>query len=389
MRRSQELSDIAPVPRSGGLVVMSVILAGLGWLLFTHRLDFPTAAVWLCILGGGLFTGLVAGIDGWRQTGLHVRWRFVTQALVVLPPLVLLPAEHQIFYDYMTVIPERILLGLAWIWFVNLWTYMDGIRSMSAVQAGSISGGIIALSVLAGLPLENGFTELNLIIGGAALGFLFWNARPQARIRLGDIGSTGFGYVLGWMLIMIALQGNGTVALLLPLVYLTDALVTLGLHTFQRKKLRGLQRRYFYQQATHIKGLSDLKTTAMVLVINLLLIVLAATVVMEMLVPWQALLGGLILVKILLLTFYKIGRPGLALQLGRLLIIAVQYVLAKHRMCVILHDAFQQAPILRDLFLNECCSRRLRHWIIGDNVFLEFIKAQHKLGKMSGRPGAG
>jgi len=305
---NERSSHEVPTPRGGGLPVMVIILSGLGFLLFSHILEFPNTQSWNATFVGGILLALVSLIDDWKKDGIAPRWRFLVQILAVVVPLVLLPAEDQIFPQYLGLVPERVLIGLAWLWFLNLYNFMDGINAITGVETVSISGGLVAVCLLAGMPLENGFTELNLIIAGSALGFLFWNARRHARVFLGDVGSIGFGYLLGWILILIALEGNLTVALLLPLVYVTDATITLGIRTFRRQRIWEAHRTHFYQRATHIKGLTHLQTSGMTLVINLLLILLASLAVMEFIAPWQALIGGVVLVKLLLLIFYKIGR---------------------------------------------------------------------------------
>lgn len=306
---NERSSHDTPTPRGGGLAVMPVIFAGQVWLQAKQILVFPEALSWMAVLGGGMFLSLVSWIDDRRQAGVHARWRLLVQLIAVTLPLLFLPAGFQMFAQYnVPLIVERVALGLVWMWFLNLYNFMDGVNAITGVETVSISLGLVVLTLLAGLPLEAGYIELNLIVAGTVLGFLFWNARPHARIFLGDIGSVGLGYLLGWVLILVAMQGNLVVALLLPLVYISDATLTIGKRTFQRKKIWEGHREHFYQQATHLKGLTHLQTAGMTLVINLLLIVTAFLVVLEYVTPLVGFAIGVVLVKILLFIFYKIGR---------------------------------------------------------------------------------
>src|SRR4029453_9183528 len=83
---------------------------------------------------------------------------------------------------------------------------------------------------------------------GAAIGFLVWNWSP-ARIFLGDVGGAPLGYLLGFLLLGLAVRGHWKIALILPLYFLADATITLIRRVLRGERVWQAHRQHFYQQA--------------------------------------------------------------------------------------------------------------------------------------------
>jgi len=75
-----------------------------------------------------------------------------------------------------------------------------------------------------------------------------WNWHP-AKIFMGDVGSVGFGYLLGWLLLVLAASGEWAAALILPMYFVADATITLMRRAFARQTLWQAHRDHFYQRA--------------------------------------------------------------------------------------------------------------------------------------------
>jgi UDP-N-acetylmuramyl pentapeptide phosphotransferase/UDP-N-acetylglucosamine-1-phosphate transferase len=110
-------------------------------------------------------------------------------------------------------------------------------------------------------------------IAAAALGFLPWNWHP-ARLFLGDVGSVALGFLLGWLLLRLAAEGQWAAAVILPLYYLSDATLTLTRRTLRGEKPWQAHREHFYQRAV-AAGLSHAAVVRAVGVANAGLIALA------------------------------------------------------------------------------------------------------------------
>jgi UDP-N-acetylmuramyl pentapeptide phosphotransferase/UDP-N-acetylglucosamine-1-phosphate transferase len=141
---------------------------------------------------------------------------------------------------------DRLVLGIAWLWFINLFNFMDGIDGLAGSETIAIALGYIALLTFAGL--DGPLWWLALIIAAAAVGYLFWNWHP-AKVFMGDAGSIPLGFLLGWLMIDLAFKGHWPAAVILPLYFAADATFTL-----LKRGLRGetpwkAHREHFYQRA--------------------------------------------------------------------------------------------------------------------------------------------
>lgn len=300
-----------PVPRVGGLAVMPVIFAGMTWLYSEQMLLFPQPLCWLIVLASGFAMTLISWANDKRKDRLAAFYRFTIQIMAVIIPLWMLPSEWRICAEYLPFHVERILIGAGWLLFTNIYNFMDGINGITGTQTISITGGIVVLTLISGMGLENGLLEMNIITAGAAAGFMFWNCRPKARVFLSDLGSLGLGYQLGWMLLLISIQGYAVVALILPMVYLMDATFTVVRRAVQGKRIWKNHRDHLYQRVTHETGVTHMQATLMIAVTNVLLLFVAMAVVQNMLTPLYGFVIAAAIACFLMGIFYKIGKRAL------------------------------------------------------------------------------
>jgi UDP-N-acetylmuramyl pentapeptide phosphotransferase/UDP-N-acetylglucosamine-1-phosphate transferase len=232
-RPVERSSHRVPVPRGAGLVLVPALLAGwliLAWHGAPHGTLLVTAAA--AALAAVSWRDDVGGLAVPLRLALHAA--AVAVGVFALPPI--LPGALPWGLD-------RALAGLLWLWFVELYNFMDGIDGIAGVETVALGAGIAL--VLGGI---GGTAALALAAAAAALGFLCWNWHP-ARIFLGDVGSVPLGYLLGWLLLQIAASGFWAAALILPLYYLADASITLARRIARRAPFWQAHREHFYQRA--------------------------------------------------------------------------------------------------------------------------------------------
>lgn len=233
---NERSSHTLPTPRGGGLATTPVLALA---LLFTLS---PTA-----LLGvGALVLLAVSWLDD--RKGLPPAPRFAVHALTVIGFLILLPGDGLVFQGALPLWADRVLTVIGWLWFVNLYNFMDGIDGITGVETVSLGLGI---ALVAGFDTA-GWTEQLIppalavaAVGGA---FLVFNWHP-AKLFLGDSGSVPFGYVLGGLLVMLAMQGRLAAALILPAYYLADATITITRRALAGEKIWQPHRKHFYQRA--------------------------------------------------------------------------------------------------------------------------------------------
>ena len=184
--------------------------------------------------------------------------------------------------------------GLLWIWFINLFNFMDGIDGIAGGETAAIAVGVGSVAALGGSAVDTVLGAAT--VAGAAVGFLWWNRHP-ARIFLGDVGSAPLGFLLGWMLLDLAARGLWAPALILPLYYLADATVTIVRRALRGERVWHPHRQHYYQQAVR-RGLSHTAVVGAVVLADAALIGLALAAAAGW--PWPALGGACVVVLVLL-----------------------------------------------------------------------------------------
>ena len=263
-------SHQTPIPRGGGLAVVPLVL--FLWLVLplmgvgADRLPTP---LFVPLVVAVLLIAIVSWVDDLK--GLSQIVRLVSHIVAIGAILVVLPVEKLYFQGLLPPWADKLVAGLIWLWFVNLFNFMDGIDGISGVETISICIGIAL--VVGGTVGVSGLGGLALAVGGTAAGFLLWNWQP-AKIFLGDVGAVPLGFVLGWLLLELAAAGAWAAALILPLYYFSDATITLCRRAICGEKFWQAHRQHFYQQAAN-GGMSHARISIMIAVANIGLIAMA------------------------------------------------------------------------------------------------------------------
>jgi len=267
---NERSSHSRPTPRGGGLAVTSVLAA----VLIALRCRYPVLLEGLELGVGAL--GLMA-LSWWDdRKGLPALPRFAAHAAICALFLALTPPDWLVFQGWLPFWVDRALALLGWLWFVNLYNFMDGIDGITGVETACVGAGLAVVCALTG--------EVRLlppagVTAAAALGFLVWNWHP-ARIFLGDSGSIPLGFILGGLLVHLAARGQLAAALILPAYYVADASITLLWRLRDGETIWQPHRRHFYQRAVR-GGQSHARVSLAILGGNVLLIGCACLAAMD------------------------------------------------------------------------------------------------------------
>ncbi len=256
-------SHKTPVPRGGGIGFMLVVLIGLAAVA-----TIDGTVPWALLVGIIVVVGISFADD---LKPLPFWLRLLLQAVSVAAVLASMQTDTPILAGGLPVWLDRFLLGLAWLWFINLFNFMDGIDGIAAGQAVTIGIGLVGLSLLQ-LAIADGALPA-VIVTAAAAGFLIYNWHP-ARLFMGDAGSAGLGFVLGWLLIQAAGAGFLAAALILPMYFVLDASSTLLMRLVRRRPLATAHRDHAYQAAVD-RGVPHRTVTNAVVGVGVLLFDLA------------------------------------------------------------------------------------------------------------------
>ncbi len=242
---NERSSHTVPTPRGGGWGVMLALLPFWLWALWkAGRLTQPAE---LALLGSSVVLMAISWIDDRRGLGPAIR--FATQIVGVAMVMALLPADLSLTAGLLPLPLDRLAAGFIWLWFVNLFNFMDGIDGITGGATAAMGFGLMLIW------LRHGPDQLQAFRGAmfvaVALGFLVWNWSP-AKIFMGDVGSVPLGYLLGFCLIRLAMDGGQIAALIVAMYYLADATITLLKRARRGARIWQAHREHFYQRSAQL-----------------------------------------------------------------------------------------------------------------------------------------
>ena len=165
---NERSSHSTPMPRGGGAAVVLAIIAG--WsleLLISGSISTANIVVFIA----AIFLGLVGFIDDLRS--LPILPRLLTQTGAIVIGLWFLQDHGGLFKRLFPPALDLAITGFIWLWFMNLFNFMDGIDGISGVEIITIGLGLVGLSASGTIP-EILFGPAMVFIA-SAMGFLVWN----------------------------------------------------------------------------------------------------------------------------------------------------------------------------------------------------------------------
>jgi len=318
---NERSSHSLPTPRGGGLAIVPVVV--IAWTVVGVMGD--AAPPMFVVVALAVVLAVVFWIDDLR--GLPVAVRLAVQAAAIAVVLIAAPSDRAYISAALPSAVDLLLAGVFWLWFVNLFNFMDGIDGLAGGETASIGFGVAIVVFVGGV--AGNLPAPGIALAAAALGFLIWNWQPAkvflgdvgsvplgfvtgwlllelqpAKVFLGDVGSVPLGFVTGWLLLELAAHGQGVAALILPLYYLADATVTLARRAARGERVWQAHREHFYQRAVQ-RGHSHAAVVRHVLAVNVVLVGLAAVAAAGR--PGIAFAGAVLAVGTLL---FFLGWPG-------------------------------------------------------------------------------
>ena len=228
---SQIRNKRLPSAPSGGGIVISFVLV---ICLVAADISYGIMLAMLLLIAVSLLHSII---------NIPVIFRVLVQAMAVAIPLNTM--DSGLFSVLLPAMPDKILTGAAWIWFMHMFTSLDKTDGLCAIEAICICGAISMVAVFAGVfPSE--LSIYSLITASAIIGFLWWNWAP-AKIRMGEVGSIPIGFILGYLLMQLSAAGYSYATAIIPAVILSDGIIT------HLKKIVGSNPKtpYYFERAMH------------------------------------------------------------------------------------------------------------------------------------------
>jgi len=253
-------SHSLPTPKGAGLAIIFSFI-------FLHYLFMEKLNI-IFLLSIIILTS-ISFINDYKQ--LSAIFRLITQSIAILIVLFFWSPikDITIFNNFIPIWSEKILIFFTFLWFVNLFNFMDGIDGITSTQCLIISIGTAISFYLSGKTSDIEFF-LCAFISGASLAFLIWNWFP-AKVFLGDAGSIPLGFINALLMLMLCKNGLWFVALILNSYYFSDATYTLLKRIKMKKKPWEAHKEHFYQLAIQ-KGAKHSTVCKIIFIHGLLLI---------------------------------------------------------------------------------------------------------------------
>lgn len=245
-----------PVPRSGGLAIL-VSVASVLALLFVLR-GLPPYV--LAIGAAAAVVAAVSFLDDRIDVPQAIRLLLQVVAAAILITAGLSWSVMDLpGIQWRLPMPLAFLVtGLYVVWMTNLYNFMDGIDGFAG---GMAVFGFGSLGVLGWQAGDLGFALTATAIAAAAAGFLTGNF-PQARIFLGDVGSSTLGLLAAALALWGASVGHFPlwVAWLAFSPFIVDATWTLLARASRGEAVWRAHRSHHYQRLV-LAGWSHRRTT--------------------------------------------------------------------------------------------------------------------------------
>lgn len=251
-----------PVPRGAGIVIIFAMNA----LLFVFAVynNYFNAQI-LSLIISLLFIASVFFVEDIITLKIH--YRLISQILVVAFGMYFILGKEVIIFPYLPDFINYIIVFISWLWFINLYNFMDGIDGITATETIAICFGVILIShhLQQIIPIE-----IATIIIVSMIVFLLFNWSP-AKVFIGDGGSVALGFLIGLLLIRIAHFTNVLVSITLALYYLSDSGITIVKRMMKGEAIWLAHSDHFYQKAIR-KGMSAKLIVCLISIVNLCLI---------------------------------------------------------------------------------------------------------------------
>ena len=209
----------------GGLILFAVTLSTLLWANLSNRYIWIVLAVMISF-------GAIGWLDDYLKVvkrdprGLASRWKYLLQSVFGLIAAVWLystadvPAATAFHVPLLKDVAVPLGVGfvaVAYFWIVgfsNAVNLTDGLDGLAIMPTVLVAGALGVFAYLSGhaqfahyllIPALPGSGELIILcaaIGGAGLGFLWFNTFP-AQVFMGDIGALALGAVLGTVAVIV------------------------------------------------------------------------------------------------------------------------------------------------------------------------------------------
>lgn len=232
-----------PVIRGGGIAFLPIAFLGLiSYISIAEKMHINILTV------SAILSLLLCLVYFYEDiANLHQIIRFVIQAICIGVVMIFFHQDLSIFYFFDHGI-DILITSFLWLWFVNLYNFMDGSDGMTSVNTITILASIAVVSYLSKIPLYEIIVLLSIFISSCMVIFAKFNWHP-AKIFIGDCGTISIGFIIGAILIYMANHLGIIIPFMIPAYYIADATMTILIRLINGEKIWEPHLKHFFQIA--------------------------------------------------------------------------------------------------------------------------------------------
>lgn len=296
---SQRRAHNKVTPRGGGLaIVIMVIIAVSVYEYFLATSLISTTKILLILL----VISMISFLDDLIHISIVIR--FITHIICSAAVIILFLSPALLFHTELPPYLDFIVSVIGLTAFLNIYNFLDGIDGITCSESIHLSATILILCYLKSdiIIHANLIIMLNVIMGGASIGFLLFNWHP-AKIFLGDVGSISLGFLLGFSLLLISASSAHlfVASVIASLYYLADGGLTILIRLINKEKIWQPHLKHFFQKAVQ-KGMTHKQVVSRIILCNLLLMLLSIT---SLYYPVISIMLAILVVMITIVAFTK------------------------------------------------------------------------------------
>ncbi len=245
----------SPTPRGGGIAVVGSFFIGISLLLWKQQLSLD---LFISIIIATIIVAITGLIDDYFNCSAIKRliWHCVAASIL----------SYQL-YSYTLILNIFSIIYLVWL--LNIFNFMDGIDSLTAMETITICINSMILYNITGINTHQLYL-LPLTLSASVCGFVIFNL-PPARIFMGDIGSGFLGILIGLFSLLAAKYSINLFFgwITLTAVFITDTSITLLRRWLNKEDIFTSHNQHAYQHAARYYKKHS-KVTINIILINLL-----------------------------------------------------------------------------------------------------------------------
>jgi UDP-N-acetylmuramyl pentapeptide phosphotransferase/UDP-N-acetylglucosamine-1-phosphate transferase len=220
----------------------------------------------------------IALVSFWDDISeIPILFRLLIHILCSVLAVMWLIHPNKILHSELSLTVDLFIGSFALLTFLNVYNFLDGIDGITVSESIHLSITILLLCFLKHDIIPNVWIIITVacIILGWSFGFILFNWQP-ATIFIGDVGSIGLGFLMGFCLLAVASGSDRLFAacVISSLYYIADGGLTLLIRLVKGEKFWQPHLQHFFQKAV-IKGSSHKTVVLRIIQCNFILMILS------------------------------------------------------------------------------------------------------------------